>query len=99
LSFSFSFSFAFAFAFLLSLQATEAVHGVLGQTYRSDHEDRAVDFSALSAELHAPVVADGESGKGFLDGTPRDYESSSVLSPDCYFSAYQSPDSFISLYS
>eukprot|EP00897_Mesotaenium_endlicherianum_P003902 jgi/Mesen1/353/ME000001S02666 len=73
-----------------NIENTPAIHGVLGQTYRADHTQRAVSFSKLTALLHAPITADGESGKGFLDGTPRDYVSSSVLSTDCRFSAYQS---------
>eukprot|EP00897_Mesotaenium_endlicherianum_P003935 jgi/Mesen1/356/ME000001S02665 len=72
-----------------SIENTPAVHGVLGQTYRADHTQRAVSFSKLTALLHAPIAADGESGKGFLDGTPQDYVSSDILSTDCRFSTYQ----------
>ena len=52
------------------VQRTEAIHGVLGQTYRKDHAGRAAEYSELSALLKAPVVANAASGKGFLDGEP-----------------------------
>ncbi|CAI5493694.1 unnamed protein product [Closterium sp. Naga37s-1] len=68
---------------IVELEHTEEIHGVLGQTYRDDHSRRAADFQKLITSLHHPISADGESGKGFLDGTPRSYESSSVLAVDC----------------
>ena len=71
------------------VKRTEAIHGVLGQTYRKDHAERAAKYSELSALLKAPVVADAASGKGFLDGEPlKDYMTSNVLTPYCAFSSY-----------
>ena len=72
------------------LKRTERVHGVLGQTYQTTQGQarKALDYSMLNRILHAPVRADGETGKGFLDGSVSDYESSSVLSPDCAFSSF-----------
>eukprot|EP00897_Mesotaenium_endlicherianum_P000304 jgi/Mesen1/10274/ME000785S09551 len=72
-----------------SIENTPEIHGVLGQTYRADHTERAVNFENMAALLHGPIIADGESGKGFLDGTPRNYISSDVMATDCAFSAYQ----------
>jgi hypothetical protein len=71
------------------LVTTPAVHGVLGQTYRNTEAQfkKALQYRELVTLLHGPVVADGESGKGFLEGTVKDYETSSVLSPDCRFSS------------
>ncbi|CAI5513744.1 unnamed protein product [Closterium sp. Naga37s-1] len=71
-----------------SFDYTENVHGVLGQTYREDHVDRAIDFQQLVSSLHRPVSADGVLGAGFLDGTPRAYEAASVLGVDCAMAAY-----------
>ena len=73
------------------LQQTPKVHGVLGQTFRNTEAQmkKALKFSELALLLHSPVRADGETGKGFLDGQVGDYESTSVLSPDCRFSSYQ----------
>ena len=73
------------------LQQTPKVHGVLGQTFRNTQAQmkKALRFSELALLLHSPVRADGETGKGFLDGQVGDYESTSVLSPDCRFSSYQ----------
>ncbi|CAI5976266.1 unnamed protein product [Closterium sp. NIES-64] len=68
---------------------TETIHGVMGQTYRSGRGQRALDYSALAQLLHHPVAADGVTGKGFLDGEPSDYETSSVLAPDCKYTTYQ----------
>jgi len=63
------------------------VHGILGQTFREDEgrAKRAKDFSAVSRLLRTPVAADGETGKGFLDGVPGDYRTSKLEAPDCRF--------------
>ncbi|GJP55007.1 hypothetical protein CLOM_g14000 [Closterium sp. NIES-68] len=73
---------------IAELEHTEEIHGVLGQTYRADHTQRAADFQRLIASLHRPISADGAEGKGFLDGTPRSYEASDVLAVDCAYTAY-----------
>eukprot|EP00897_Mesotaenium_endlicherianum_P000333 jgi/Mesen1/102/ME1119657C07551 len=78
-----------------NLQPTPEIHGVLGQTFRADREQRAVDYSDMGMLLHAPIQADGESGRGFLDGNPAiDYISSDVLSADCSYSQFQAPQSW-----
>ena len=73
-----------------SLKTTPEVHGVLGQTYRHSVErrERAVKYSQLSQLLHGPIVADGESGAGFLDGKMKDYMSSGPVAADCAFSSF-----------
>ncbi|CAI5513170.1 unnamed protein product [Closterium sp. Naga37s-1] len=73
---------------IAELEHTDAIHGVLGQTYRDDHSQRATDFQKLIASLHRPISADGAEGQGFLDGTPRSYEASDVLAVDCAYTAY-----------
>ncbi|CAI5968124.1 unnamed protein product [Closterium sp. NIES-64] len=73
---------------IAELEHTDAIHGVLGQTYRDDHAQRAADFQKLIASLHRPISADGAEGQGFLDGTPRSYEASDVLAVDCAYTAY-----------
>lgn len=73
-----------------SLAHTPAVHGVLGQTYQASHETRAEEFSEVSTSSLKPISADGESGKGFLDGKMEDYVVEDVLSTKFPFSAYGS---------
>ncbi|CAI5493198.1 unnamed protein product [Closterium sp. Naga37s-1] len=73
---------------IVELEHTDDVHGVLGQTYRPDHAERAANFQKMIATLHRPVSAESQEGAGFLDGTPRMYESSSVLSVDCAYTEY-----------
>ncbi|CAI6002635.1 unnamed protein product [Closterium sp. NIES-64] len=73
---------------IVELEHTDDVHGVLGQTYRPDHAARAANFQEMIATLHRPISAESEEGAGFLDGTPRMYESSSVLSVDCAYTEY-----------
>lgn len=73
---------------LTDLEYTEEVHGVLGQTYRADHEQRAVNFQRLVAAMHQPISADGPNGAGFLDGSARSYETSGVMAPDCSHTAF-----------
>ncbi|CAI5524870.1 unnamed protein product [Closterium sp. Naga37s-1] len=73
---------------IAELEHTDAIHGVLGQTYRDDHAQRAADFQKLIASLHRPISADSAEGQGFLDGTPRSYEASDVLAVDCAYTAY-----------
>ncbi|CAI5492359.1 unnamed protein product [Closterium sp. Naga37s-1] len=70
---------------IVEMEHTDDVHGVLGQTYRPDHAARAADFQKMIATLHRPISAESTEGAGFLDGTPRMYESSSVLSVDCAY--------------
>lgn len=67
------------------IHASSSVHGVLGQTYRADRAERAAAFRSTGDS----VVADGESGKGFLDGSTADYIASDVLASDCSFSAFE----------
>ena len=61
---------------------------MLGQTFREGRAERAEQFNKISAMLHADIVADGESGKGFLDGEPNDYLSSDVLAADCRYTGF-----------
>ncbi|CAI5987995.1 unnamed protein product [Closterium sp. NIES-64] len=70
------------------VEATEQVHGIIGQTYREGREKRAMDYNTLAHALGHPVAADAAEGAGFLDGKTADYESSSVLAADCRFSAF-----------
>ena len=75
---------------VVELNQTPKVHGVLGQTFRTTEEQvkKALRFSELVELLHTPVRADGATGQGFLDGSVKDYETSSVLAPDCGFAAF-----------
>ncbi|CAI5496140.1 unnamed protein product [Closterium sp. Naga37s-1] len=75
---------------LSDVNMTSAVHGVLGQTFRNTPEQlqRAVKYSHLAALLHRPVDVDKAEGRGFLDGQVEEYISSSVVAPDCKYSAY-----------
>lgn len=70
--------------------ATPSVHGVLGQTFRKTEAQlsKAQQYSDLARVLRAPIKADGDTGAGFLDGAPEDYQTSTVLSPDCKVSTY-----------
>eukprot|EP00271_Cylindrocystis_brebissonii_P009085 TRINITY_DN23712_c0_g1_i1.p1 TRINITY_DN23712_c0_g1~~TRINITY_DN23712_c0_g1_i1.p1 ORF type:complete len:428 (-),score=55.12 TRINITY_DN23712_c0_g1_i1:710-1993(-) len=71
-----------------SLKVTASVHGVLGQTYRTDREERTLDFAKLMDEF-AHLPADGEVGKGFLDGSSASYLSSGILDADCMYTTYK----------
>lgn len=80
------------------VKRTSQVHGILGQTYRENEgrEDRAAHFIELERQKEKSIIADGPSGKGFLDGERSNYKSSGILKPDCLYSAYGSrslPDS------
>eukprot|EP00271_Cylindrocystis_brebissonii_P017368 TRINITY_DN44_c0_g2_i3.p1 TRINITY_DN44_c0_g2~~TRINITY_DN44_c0_g2_i3.p1 ORF type:complete len:304 (-),score=43.83 TRINITY_DN44_c0_g2_i3:1022-1933(-) len=71
-----------------SITPTENIHGVLGQTYRKDHAQRAEEFSLVAAKLHHNIQADGPEGLGFLDGVAADYKTSGVLTADSKFNVY-----------
>lgn len=73
------------------INPTDAIHGVLGQTFRNTREQilRAERFTALDQLLHESIKADGDSGKGFLDGGVKDYISSDITAVDCAMSAFQ----------
>eukprot|EP00270_Netrium_digitus_P021253 TRINITY_DN8_c0_g1_i3.p1 TRINITY_DN8_c0_g1~~TRINITY_DN8_c0_g1_i3.p1 ORF type:complete len:413 (+),score=71.52 TRINITY_DN8_c0_g1_i3:40-1278(+) len=66
------------------------IHGLLGQTYRNDvtRNKRARRFQQLVNLLQRNIQADGESGKGFLDGKAGDYVTSSLLATDSKFSSF-----------
>ena len=68
-------------------QATPAIHGVLGQTYREDHKKRAKWFKSHNS---GEVIVDSASGSGFLDGAVADYISTGVLEADCKYAQYRS---------
>lgn len=70
------------------METTSAIHGVLGQTYRDGREERTDEFAKLGETLQHAISAEGESGKGFLDGLPEDYISSDVLKTDCRYSGF-----------
>ncbi|CAI7849369.1 unnamed protein product [Closterium sp. NIES-54] len=70
------------------IKPSPRMHGVLGQTYRSGRERRAMDFSALAVLLGHPIAAEGEEGRGFLDGRTEDYETSEVMKTDCVYSSF-----------
>ena len=73
---------------LSQVHPSDKMHGVLGQTFRTDRGSGSTDFKALTSLLRRPVAADGDSGVGFLDGSAADYETTSVLAADCRFSAF-----------
>ncbi|CAI5960639.1 unnamed protein product [Closterium sp. NIES-64] len=73
---------------IAELEHTDDIHGVLGQTYREDHAQRAADFQRLIATLNHPIITDGAEGEGFLDSTPRSYEASRVHAVDCAYTAF-----------
>ena len=63
-----------------SIEASPDIHNILGQTFRENHAERAAEYSALSNLIHAPIVVEAESGKGFLDGEPvKDYMLADLL--------------------
>ncbi|CAI5512308.1 unnamed protein product [Closterium sp. Naga37s-1] len=61
------------------VEATEQVHGIIGQTYREGREKRAMDYNTLAHALGHPVAADAAEGAGFLDGKTADYEQQQRL--------------------
>jgi hypothetical protein len=65
------------------------IHGVLGQTYRADHTQRADIFKKKVKELGGPIHADEESGKGFLDGETMDYRLEDLFTTSWKFSAFK----------
>lgn len=75
---------------IADLTASPQVHGVLGQTFRQTVTQtvKALEFRLLTRLMGAPVVADGDSGKGFLDGRPEDYKTSGLLATDSTYSSF-----------
>ncbi|CAI5520832.1 unnamed protein product [Closterium sp. Naga37s-1] len=69
------------------LNNTDAVHGVLGQTFRGEitRSKRAEEYGLLTRLMRAPIQADGETGQGFLDGDVEDYATSAIDAADCAF--------------
>ncbi|GAQ84573.1 hypothetical protein KFL_001950060 [Klebsormidium nitens] len=61
-----------------NLRMTPSVHGVLGQMFQSGKPQQ---FEALAGHV-------GKNGKGIVDGTYPDYQTSDLTSPDCKFAQY-----------
>lgn len=70
------------------IKASEAMGGLLGETYHYSHYSRSNEYSEMADSMKRAVEADGESGAGFLDGQPDDYISTKLLSPDCRMNNY-----------
>ncbi|CAI5984433.1 unnamed protein product [Closterium sp. NIES-65] len=71
-------------------QHTEGIHGVLGQTFRSEASRlvRSLRHRLLTRLLREPVdVESSEVGDGLLDGIMQDYLTSGIAATDCVFSA------------
>eukprot|EP00271_Cylindrocystis_brebissonii_P015059 TRINITY_DN369_c0_g1_i1.p1 TRINITY_DN369_c0_g1~~TRINITY_DN369_c0_g1_i1.p1 ORF type:complete len:427 (-),score=76.78 TRINITY_DN369_c0_g1_i1:737-2017(-) len=69
---------------ILDLDFSEKVHGVLGQTYRVEKVDQALNYAVLSDLMY--VTNAEESGSGSvqsMDGPAAKYLTTSVTSPDC----------------
>lgn len=75
---------------LNDIRTSDAIHGVLGQTFRNSEQQvaRAVRFQELSRLLKGPIQADGKTGEGFLEGTMTDYVTSDLTKADCKYSAF-----------
>ncbi|GJP79120.1 hypothetical protein CLOP_g9360 [Closterium sp. NIES-67] len=74
---------------IVQLNHTEGIHGVLGQTFRSETscQVRSLRYRLLTRLLREPVDVESASGRGFLDGRMEDYVTSSIQSPDCMYAA------------
>ncbi|CAI5972995.1 unnamed protein product [Closterium sp. NIES-65] len=57
------------------------------QTFRGEitRAKRAEEYGLLTRLLRAPIQADGETGRGFLDGDVEDYATSAIDAADCAF--------------
>ncbi|CAI5964572.1 unnamed protein product [Closterium sp. NIES-64] len=71
-----------------SVERTPAMHGIMGQTYREGRRKRALEYTSLSVLLRRSFAADGVEGRGYLDGEVKDYRTSSVMSADCLYTAF-----------
>lgn len=72
------------------MQTSDKVHGVLGQTYRNSAAQiaKAIKYSELNRILGGAIQANGETGKGFLEGKMEDYETSSITQSNCKYSPF-----------
>lgn len=67
------------------LDVSDEVHGILGQTFRTDHRDRlAMQKIEWNDSWNAHVVL-GDNAEGFLDGNVSDYKTSDLLQTDCRY--------------
>lgn len=72
---------------ILELEFTKTVHGVLGQTYRSDRTDQTLNYAALTNLVHA-IPEDKDKNADCLEGIAANYLSTSVTKPDCDFTQF-----------
>lgn len=68
------------------------VHGILGQTFRPDHQDRLYKQKLVRSDLLKMDVVPGDNGEGFLDGDVTDYETKDIFKPNCAFNRFARTD-------
>ncbi|CAI7886704.1 unnamed protein product [Closterium sp. NIES-54] len=71
-----------------NVERTPAMHGIMGQTYCEGRRKRTLEYTSLSVMLRRSFAADGVEGRGYLDGEVKDYRTSSVMSADCLYTAF-----------
>ena len=74
---------------ILEMQYSPIVHGVLGQSYRDDRVDQAVNYAALSELMASSRAEAGTATIDSLDGTAESYVVTSVLATDCAYTQFQ----------
>eukprot|EP00271_Cylindrocystis_brebissonii_P015060 TRINITY_DN369_c0_g2_i1.p1 TRINITY_DN369_c0_g2~~TRINITY_DN369_c0_g2_i1.p1 ORF type:complete len:415 (-),score=56.78 TRINITY_DN369_c0_g2_i1:1859-3103(-) len=74
---------------ILDLDFSEAVHGVLGQTYRAEKVAQALNYAVLSDLMYVTNTAEtGAKRVASMDGPAAKYLTSSVTSPDCAYAQF-----------
>lgn len=67
---------------------SDGAHGILGQTFRSDHRAKLEKQTLEFSDILNTYVVPGDNAEGFLDGTVEDYRSSGLLRADCKFARF-----------
>ncbi|CAI5469753.1 unnamed protein product [Closterium sp. Yama58-4] len=62
---------------------SQAVHGVLGQTFRPNFQGRLAHQRLQWSQLLQVMVVPGDNAEGFIDGSMDDYEVTDLLKADC----------------
>ncbi|CAI7765510.1 unnamed protein product [Closterium sp. NIES-53] len=62
---------------------SQAVHGVLGQTFRPEFQGRLSHQKLEWSDLLQVMVVPGDNAEGFIDGSMDDYEVTDLVKADC----------------
>eukprot|EP00270_Netrium_digitus_P010039 TRINITY_DN3080_c0_g5_i1.p1 TRINITY_DN3080_c0_g5~~TRINITY_DN3080_c0_g5_i1.p1 ORF type:complete len:466 (-),score=115.26 TRINITY_DN3080_c0_g5_i1:215-1612(-) len=74
---------------ILDVAASASTHGILGQSYRDESLERALNYTILATLMDNPELPPATRNAALgLEGFPDEYLTSDLLTPDCKYSQF-----------